>query len=108
MLSSVIESAGILRKTDNIMIIDYLHRPGQDQNKGSCSSPKFRGWSCISAKRHLKSSLIYELPKQAYQSLRDGNESLYVELVLTQIEHLKSPISLQHLRYICDSALLHP
>ena len=74
---------------------------------GSCSSPKSRGWSYISTKRHLKSSLIYELPEQAYQRLRDGNESLHVELVLTQIEHLKGPISLQHLRYICDSTLLY-
>jgi len=104
----MIESAETISRAGKIFLPGNILLQGQGRNKGSCSNLKSRGWSCISAKHHLDSSLSYELPKQAYQGLCNGNESLYVKLVLTQIEYLKGPISLQHLCYICDSALLRP
>ena len=41
--------------------------------------------------------------KFTYQGLSDCNKALNIELVLTQIEHLESPITLEHLGDICNT-----
>ena len=45
---------------------------------------------------------------KTHESFGDRHETLHIELVLAQIEHLQRPIPLQYLREVCHTRLQEP
>ena len=86
------------------MIIEDLHHPRKGLNMDFGLDLTFQGLNYISTIPFSQTDQSIE-SDITYQSLRDRHQALHINLILAQVKHFQSPVTLEHLRDVGNSRL---